>query len=136
MKSLKCLSAMIIALSMNFSCSAQPDENPGKTEVSQANDIEVYYFHYTRRCVTCQAVETVSNEAVKELYGDRIPFSGFNLDETEGKEKAKELGVSGQALLIVTGDKKINITNEGFIYARSNPEKLRQIISDHITPML
>ena len=81
-------------------------------------------------------METVSGEAVRELFGDRVPFKEINLDEKEGKDKARELGISGQALLIVNGDRKINITNEGFLNARSNPEKLRQIISDHITPML
>ncbi len=107
-----------MTLFLGSSCSGQSDGGSEKVSVSQGNDIEVYYFHYIRRCVTCQTVETVSGEAVKELYGDSIPFTGFNLDETEGKEKAKELGVSGQTLLIVSGNKKINITNEGFIYAR------------------
>ncbi|MDF1576765.1 MAG: nitrophenyl compound nitroreductase subunit ArsF family protein [Bacteroidales bacterium] len=126
----------MMALFMNCSCSAQTDRNSEKETVSQANDIEVYYFHYTRRCVTCQAVETVSGEALEELYGDSVPFMDYNLDETGGKEKAEELGISGQTLLIINGDKRINITNEGFMYARSNPEKLKQIISDHITPLL
>lgn len=27
--------------------------------------VEVLYFHLTRRCVTCQAVENVSRDAVK-----------------------------------------------------------------------
>ncbi|MBN1132016.1 MAG: hypothetical protein JXR52_08025 [Bacteroidales bacterium] len=128
--------AIIMALFLNCSCSGQSDSGSENETVSQENGIEVYYFHYTRRCVTCQAVEKVSGEAVKELFGDSIPFKGYNLDEPGGKEKAKELGISGQALLIVSGDKKINITNEGFMYARSNPEKLKQLISDHITPLL
>ena len=135
MKTLKGL-AIILTLFLSISCSGQSDNGSEKVSVSQGNDIEIYYFHYSRRCVTCQAVETVSGEAVKELYGTNIPFTEYNLDESEGKEKAKELGVSGQTLLIVIGDEKINITNEGFMYARSNPEKLKQVISDHITPML
>ena len=135
MKTIKELPVIMI-LFLSCACSGQPYSGSEKVTVSQANEIEVYYFHYTRRCVTCQAVETVSGEAVKELYGDTIPFTEYNLDETEGKEKAKELGISGQTLLIVNGDKKINITNEGFMYARSNPEKLKQVISDHITSML
>jgi len=127
---------ILMLAGMNFSCAAQPDKNPGTDQVSRSDNVEVYYFHYTRRCLTCQAVETVSGEAVKELFGDRVPFLEINLDEEDGKDKAKELGISSQALLIVNGDKKINITNEGFLNARSNPAKLKQIISDHITPML
>jgi len=51
-------------------------------------------------------------------------------------KKAEELGVSGQTLLIVSGDIKINITNEAFMYARSKPEKLKQVIKEKIDPLL
>ena len=136
MKTLQFLIFIVTALSMNFSCHAQADNNENNTEVSKADEIEVFYFHYTRRCKTCKAVEDVSKETVAELYGDMISFTSFNLDEPEGKEKSQDLGVSGQTLLIVNGDTKINITNEGFMYARSNPEKLKQIISKKINPLL
>ena len=126
----------MISLGMNFSCSAQPENNDRNTAVSETGDVEVFYFHYTRRCVTCQAVETVAKEAIAEMYGDRVSFTGYNLEETDGEQKARELGVSGQTLLIVHGDQKINITNEGFMYARSDPEKFKKIISDQITPLL
>ncbi len=127
---------MMMTLCIHYSCTGQSDRYSEKENVSQANDIEVYYFHYTRRCVTCLEVESVSAEAVNELFGDSIPFKSYNLDEPEGKEKAKALNVRGQTLLIADGDKKINITNEGFMYARGNPERLKQIISDHIISML
>jgi len=125
-----------LLLGLNTSCSAQPGKDKSSPVVTVDQEVEVYYFHYTRRCATCQAVETVSGEAVAELFGERVPFKGYNLDESDGKKKAEELGVNGQALLISSGDKKINITNEGFLYARSNPDKLKQVISDNITPLL
>jgi len=127
---------VMMALVMNFSCSAQPENNDRNTAVSETGDVEVFYFHYTRRCVTCQAVETVAKEAIVEMYGDRVPFASYNLEEPDGEQKARELGVSGQTLLIVNGNQKINITNEGFMYVRSDPEKFKQIISDNITPLL
>ena len=136
MKRFNLFIVMILAVSMNFSCSAQPEKNDRNTAVSEAGDVEVFYFHYTRRCVTCQAVETVAKEAIAEEYGGQVPFSSYNLEKPEGEQKAGELGVSGQTLVIVNGDQKINITNEGFMYARSDPEKFKQIISDHITPLL
>ena len=49
---------------------------------------------------------------------------------------AGELGVSGQTLLIVSGDTRINITNEGFLNARSDPGKLKQIMKEKIDPLL
>lgn len=136
MKTLKLFLFALIALSINASCSAQTKNDEKSTTVSKADKVNIYYFHYTRRCVTCNAVESVSKEAVAELYGDKVIFVSYNLDAEAGETKGKELGVSGQTLLIVFGDTKINITNEGFMYARTNPEKLKQIIKEKIDPLL
>jgi hypothetical protein len=136
MKSVKYLFISLMALSMNMSCSAQTDKKNDNTRISNTGKVEVYYFHYIRRCITCQSVENVTREAVAELYDDKVAFSDFNLEEEMGKQKGKQLGVSGQTLLIVSGDTKINITNEGFMNARSNPDKLKQIIKEKIDPLL
>ena len=125
-----------IALSLNISCSAQTDKNSEITEVKQGDNVEVFYFHTSRRCETCKAVEEVSKTSIARLYGETVTFTGYNLDEPEAAKKAEELEVSGQTLLIVSGDTKINITNDGFMYARSNPEKLKQIIKGKIDPLL
>ncbi|MBN2612382.1 MAG: hypothetical protein JXB00_12560 [Bacteroidales bacterium] len=135
MKTLKVLFFALVVLSMNTSCNAQTNEND-KTKVLKVDKVEVYYFHYTRRCATCNSVESVSKEAVNEFYGGKVSFAGYNLDEEAGKSKGEELGVSGQSLLIVSGNTKINITNEGFMNARSNPDKLKQIIKEKIDPLL
>ena len=127
---------VFVALSLNISCSAQTDKNNEVTEVKQGDNVEVFYFHSTRRCETCKAVEEVSKTSIAELYGETVTFSGYNLDEPESAKKAEELEVSGQTLLIVSGDAKINITNDGFMYARSNPEKLKQIIKEKIDPLI
>jgi hypothetical protein len=117
---------------------ATAQEIPGSEDqkISKTSNVEMYYFHFTRRCATCQAVESVSKESVEELYGDKVKFWVFNLDEEEGEIKGKEIGVSGQSLLIVSGDTKIDITNEGFMNARNNPEKLKSLIKEKIDPLL
>lgn len=136
MKSIKLLFIAVLALSMNSSCSAQTNEKENSTQVAKAEKVEVLYFHYTRRCVTCNAIESVSKEAIAEMYGDKVSFAEYNLEEMDGEIKGKELEVSGQTLLIVADNTKINITNEGFLNARSNPEKLKQIIKEHIDKLL
>lgn len=98
--------------------------------------VNVYYFHFTRRCATCNAVESVTKEAIAEYYGTQVSFIDLNLDKKPGKQKGKELSVSGQTLLIVSGDTQINITSDGFMNARSKPEKLKQIIKEKIDPLL
>ena len=136
MKTIQVLLFTVAALSMNLTCQAQTDNNEKNSKVSKTGEVEVFYFHYARRCVTCKAVEDVSKEAIAELYGETISFTGYNLDEQEGKDKSRDLAISGQTLLIVSGETKINITNEGFMYARSNPEKFKQIISEKVNSLL
>ncbi len=132
MKLFNFLTIVFIAISMNFSCTAQANKDEKSETTVKAENVEVFYFHYTRRCATCNAVEDVAKEAIEEFYGDDVLFVSYNLDDADGKEKAKEIGISGQTLIIVSGENKMNITNEGFMNARTNPEKLKQIIKEKI----
>jgi len=136
MKSISTIFVMMFFVAMNTSCNGQTDKSENITKTAKTSAINVYYFHYTHRCVTCMSVENVSKKAVNDLYGNNVSFASYNLEETEGEAKGKELGVSGQTLLIVSGDTKIDLTNEGFLNARSNPEKLKQIIKEKIDPLL
>ena len=130
---MKFLTLLMFVVSMNIACTGQTNTKETKTEA--LNAVEVYYFHMTRRCYTCKMVEAETRKAVEELYGDEVSFQAYNVEEADGKQKAAELDVPGQALLIVSGDQKINITPQGFMNAR-NPEKLKQIIKDYIDPLL
>ena len=131
------LIALIMLLGTGLSCSANATKEENKSEeIRQAETVEVYYFHNTRRCATCKAVENVSKNAVEAMENENVTFTGLNLEKPEGEKKAKELGVSGQALLIVGGDKTINITQKGYLHARSNPEKLKQIVREKVNSLL
>ena len=60
----------------------------------------------------------------------------MNLEESANKPLADRLGDSGQTLLIVKGDKKVNLTNEGFLYAVGKPEKFKEIINEKVDGLL
>ena len=136
MKSLNIILSLILFVGLNISCNAQQEKKANNSDLAVTESVEVFYFHNTRRCVTCQAVESVSKDLVEELYRDKVTFLAYNLEEKDGKAKAGELGVSGQTLLIVSGETRINVTNEGFLNARSNPEKFKQIMKEKIDPLL
>lgn len=103
--------------------------------IVKANKVEVLYFHYSRRCVTCTNIENVAKQVAADL-GDKVSFSDFNLDEELGEKKAELVNVYGQTLLIIAGESTINITNEAFLHGKSNPEKLTEIIKKKIEPFL
>ena len=66
------------------------------------------------------------------MYADKVSkggysFKGINLDDESSKAIAEKLGVGGQTLLIVCGNKKIDITDKGFLNAH-DLEKMKEEI--------
>lgn len=113
-----------------FSYSAvSQEENNSEVKIKETK-VEVYYFHNTRRCATCNAVEDVTKATLEESYSEQykegeLTFTSLNLEEEEGEKVARKLKVSGQTLLIIVDGKKKDLTNDAFMYARSKPDKLK-----------
>jgi len=139
MRKILLMSFVLITL-VGISCSAQTNQKP-TSPVTKSGDVEVYYFHMTTRCVTCKTVEAEARKNVEMLYADKvkagkISFTALNLEEATGKSMGDKLGVNSQTLLIVKGDTKINITNEGFLYAVSQPQKFAEVMKSKIDPLI
>lgn len=103
--------------------------------------IEVYYFHFTRRCATCNAVESVTLDALKAYYPEKfktgeITFKSLNLEEDNSKPMAEKLKVEGQQLLFVCNNKVIDLTDNGFMYALNKPEKLKAEVKKTVEQLL
>ena len=103
---------------------------------NNSTKIEAYYFHNATRCTTCKTVEAEAKADLKELYGDKVTFQALNLEEKSTDAIAKKLKVSGQTLLVVKGDKQVNLTNEGFLYAVTDPDKFKAKIKEKVDPMM
>jgi hypothetical protein len=130
MKRLISLSVVLLLIISFFSVSTLAADKKNQTKVSKSAKVEVYYFHFTRRCVTCQAVETESQAAIAALYPVQakkglIIFKAVNLDEKTSEALAKKCNAEGQALLVISGNKRIDLTEQGFMYAKSSPDKLK-----------
>ncbi|MGE4433024.1 MAG: nitrophenyl compound nitroreductase subunit ArsF family protein [Bacteroidales bacterium] len=97
-----------------------------------SDELQAYYFHFSRRCVTCEAVESVSSNALKAMLGSDFQLKSLNLDEATTAALANKLGVSGQTLLLVKGEKQVDLTNEAFMNARSNPDKLTEALASAV----
>lgn len=126
---------------MFISCNSESTETETQTEEAATaaitNNVEAYYFHFTRRCATCNAVEDVTKEALNEYFADamdseKIVFKSVNLDEESSEEIAGKLNVAEQSLLFVSGDEQVNLTSDAFMYARSAPDKLKAKVKETI----
>ena len=142
MKKFTLTSAIIVIMVSLFSITAScKKEKEIKTTVSNSTKVEVYYFHFTRRCVTCQAVETESKKAIASLYPAQskkglITYKSVNLDEKGTEALAKKCNAEGQALLVISGNKRMDLTDKGFMYGLNSPEKLKAELKKVIDPLM
>ena len=124
----------ISLLMLLFVLNAIAFNNPQSNNNSSSDDntvktkkVEVYYFHGTRRCVTCIAVGEVSSELVKSKYGNNpnVKFIEINIDEPGNEELVEKFQVSGSGLHVYNGKDIEDITAFAFLHARTNPDKLK-----------
>jgi hypothetical protein len=130
---------MLIAVFV-IACNAQSPKDQNMAN-DRDGDLQVYYFHFTKRCATCNAVENETRMALETFYSDqvkkgKISFTSLNLEEEDGKAMAQELNVSGQTLLLVKGNEMVNLTNDGFMNARTKPDKFHEILKSNIDKLL
>jgi hypothetical protein len=134
-------SILILSLTVlsNSGCNSTSQKNNQSQQsqevvknVSASSDVTVYYFHATRRCATCQAVEEVTKEVLSDSYGEDVAFKSINREEQKDHPLIKKHNISGQTLLIVKGDKSEDLTNVAFMNARTKPEKLKSKIRETI----
>jgi hypothetical protein len=107
--------------------------------------LEVIYFHATRRCATCTAIEqntkkTLDTYFAGQLKSGAIRFSVLNVDEEKNQAVAEKYEVAGSALYltrVVGGKETRNDESElAFTYARSNPDKFMKELRTKINTLL
>ena len=141
MKKIISVSLLFLFVATFFTSTGIAANKNTKAVVSKSAKVEVYYFHFTRRCVTCQAVETESQKAIAALYPVQykkglVTFKSVNLDLKGSEVLASKCKVEGQALLVISGHKRIDLTDKGFMYALNSAGKLRAEMKKVIDPML
>jgi len=139
MKAFKLTLMLLLTVTLS-ACNAQSSQDQ-KSGIANTDELQIYYFHFTRRCATCNAVETETKVVLETFYYDQvtdgnIAFTSLNLEEEDGNKMAEQLKVSGQTLLLAKGDQMVNLTNEGFMNARINSSKFHEILKNNIEKML
>ena len=90
--------------------------------------IVAYYFHSTRRCVTCKKIEAYSREAIeskfdKELESGLLEFKPINFDEEENEHFIKDYALYTKSLVICDYKKGKQIKWK-------NLEKIWELVND------
>jgi hypothetical protein len=108
-------------------------EQDTKTEAKKEQTIAMYYFHTSFRCNTCRTVEAESKKAFESLFPEQFKngtatFQAINIEEEDNVALVEKYQIAGQTLLLVKGDKSSNLTSQGFLYAKTDPDKLKEEI--------
>ncbi len=99
-----------------------------------ASKVMVYYFHNTHRCSTCKAVESVTKSTIDKNFQNGVGFISVNREEEN--DLVEKFKISGQTLLIISGENKVDLTNDAFLNANKSPEKLEEKMKSVIHSML
>lgn len=107
--------------------------------------ILIFNFHSTNRCVSCNAIEANTKKTLetyfsKEMQEGRIKMMVYNVDEEVNASIAQTFEATGTSLFIVRvmdgKDSIMDVTGEGFKYAKNNPEKLIEVLKAKIEEQL
>lgn len=114
--------------------------------VMQAQRVEVRYFHGKQRCITCRSIEKCAKEVLDESFASqqkskKISMKVIDFSTEQGKPIAANHKVSFSSLFIVKIDKngketRIDLTRQGFQYAKRNPGEFKKILKEEITKAL
>lgn len=134
MKAFKFLTALAISFIL-ISCNNQ-NKNKSTSIDKSVSKIEVFDFHSTHRCMTCNAIEantkyTLNTYFAPELKEEKITFQVVNVDKKENEKIAEKFEATGTALffnVIKNGkETQINLTNFAFMNGNSQEEFSKEL---------
>jgi len=129
---------VVLFSTLLFNCSKAQNNNNSSNSKTK---LEVYYFHATNRCPTCNAVENNAKKLLEEKYKEQlenktIKFTSINIDDDVNKALVEKYEISFSTLLIInkSGTKEIvkDFTDIAFQYARTNPEKYANLLAEEL----
>ncbi len=132
MRLLKLMMIVLFVSGITTVANAQSEKEKNTSKANVAEKVDVYYFHATRRCKTCQSVENAARKVVDELALENVVLTTINRDEDEENPLIEKHKINGQTLLVVSGDEVVDLTNYAFMYAMTKPKKVEKKIKSTI----
>lgn len=118
-RSIKTASVLLLLL---FAVMNVNGQNNQSVSASAKATIEVIQFHSENRCMTCNKIESLTRETLKNYPA--ISFSLVNVDDKQNEKKAEQFEATGTALFLYNpkSGKKKDLTDFAFMNA-GNKEK-------------
>lgn len=137
----------LIAISLLLlSCSGKP-KTENKQEVSAQGDrVEVIYFHGKQRCVTCRAIEQLTNEVLEiatfrnQIDKGAVVYKVIDISDPQNEAITDKYEVTWSSLYINgwKGGKETvnNMTEFSFANAKGSPDIFKEGIKNKINELL
>ena len=121
---------------------------PGFSSLAQENNtestrVDVYYFHATKRCPTCEAIERETKKTIQRSFADQyengtLKLHILNLDDKANKALVNKYEIYGSSLILVpaNGDDPVNLTNKAFLYALDHSFAFRKELREKLNEIL
>lgn len=126
MKTFKIFSFLLVSLILT-SCNGQTTKKENQSQDKSISKIEVFDFHSTHRCMTCNAIEantnfTLNTYFAKELKDGKITFQVINVDKKENEKIAEKFEASGTSLFlnVIKNGKETKIDLTDFAFMNGN----------------
>lgn len=132
----------IMLLSL-MGCGGGNSRKPAELSSSGNSDaaVEVLVFHAAQRCATCKAIDAVVAEVLENDFADDVKSGKVVLREVdasrpENRALVEKYEIYSTSLLLDAKGKVTNLTNDAFQHARSNPDRLKEILGTEISKAL
>lgn len=148
MKKLLFIAIVLIIASCNQGKESKEEKENKTTEEIAANPnlkLQIYYFHSTRRCPTCNKIESTTEkllqtEFAQEMEEGVIAFSSINIDKKENNSLVEKYEVFGSSLHLVEiidgKEKDIDLTEFAFSNINSNTDLFYDELKKKITEII
>ena len=139
------LAIMLVSLVM-LACGQHTNAETGSEPAKQVKDyVEVLYFHGKQRCVTCRAIEQHTKDVLnaqyaKQMQSGKVVLRVIDISKKENEAITEKYQVTWSSLILVSHkngkEKAENLTEFAFGNARSNPDKFKSGLQQHINQAL
>lgn len=137
---------MLMAIIAMTSCENIQNVKAQSSEKNKQKErVEVLYFHGRQRCVTCNAVESLTKELVEkefaqQLKDGKLVFKVIDFSTKEGEKIADKYEVSWSSLFVNKikdgKETKNDMTDFGFSNAKGSPDVFKEGVKDKIKELL
>lgn len=103
--------------------------------------VQVLLFHAAQRCATCRAIEAATKEVLDADFAQQVKDGIVVLRDIDGSLRENEglvdkYEVISTSIFVDDEGQVTNLTNDAFSYARTEPERFKEILRSTITKAL